>query len=253
MRLIKKSGTYRFTFFTFEPMATSTVYLIPVPLFPQEIDSIPNSVREKAVQIKYYFVENVRTARRVLKLYDSSVVIDEIEFVEVNHKTELDTERFKRWLDAGYEIGIMSEAGLPAMADPGAQLVSIAHRHHAKVVPLTGPGSVYLALMGSGMNGQHFEFLGYLPIDNAEKIKAIKSIEEKARKNITQIFIETPYRNNQLLEQLIRMLPQDLDLCIALHLTAPDEKIQTQSIQQWKKQNINIHKIPCIFLVGKMV
>lgn len=232
-------------------MSLSSIYLIPVPLFPQEVDSVPVAVRKIAVQLKHYFVENVRTARRVLKLYDPEVIIDEVQFVEMNHRVPLDTGTYANWIKKGYDIGIMSEAGLPALADPGAQLVSLAHQYHAKVFPLPGPGSIYLSLMGSGMNGQQFEFLGYLPIDGTQRNKALKAVEEKAGK-VTQIFIETPYRNNQLFEQLLKALHPDLDLCVAFHLTAPDQFIQTRSIRAWKKRKPDLHKKPCIFLVGKV-
>lgn len=250
--MMKKVGHYVPLSLFLDFMSLSSIYLIPAPLFPQEVDSIPMAVRKTAVQLKHYFVENIRTARRVLKLYDPEVVIDEVQFVEMNHRVPLDTGTYMDWMKKGYNIGIMSEAGLPALADPGAQLVSLAHQYHAKVFPLPGPGSIYLSLMGSGMNGQQFEFLGYLPIDTIQRTKALKCVEEKARRKITQIFIETPYRNNQLFEQLLKTLHPDLDLCVAFHLTAPDQFIRTRSVGAWKQQKPDLHKKPCIFLAGKV-
>lgn len=233
-------------------MKKSTVYLIPSPLYPGEVQSIPESVRTIAVGLKHYYVEQLRTARRVLKLYYSEVVIDAVDFVEMNHRVALDTRPFLEWLKAGEDIGIMSEAGLPAMADPGAQLVALAQQHGAVVKPLCGPGSIYLSLIASGFNGQQFEFLGYLPIDNNARSKILKQAEEKAQKNITQIFIETPYRNNQLLEQLIKTLHPDTMLCVAHSITSANESVRTLPLKAWKNQKTDLHKIPCIFLLGRL-
>lgn len=231
-------------------MSQSTIYLIPSPLFPSEVHSIPDSVQKIATELRYYYAEQLRTTRRVLKLYDREVPIDEIEFVAMNQRQPLDTAPFLKWMKEGKDIGIMSEAGLPAMADPGAQLVALAHRAGARVKPLTGPGSVYLALIASGFNGQRFEFLGYLPIELAARIKAIKQLEERAQQGCTQIFIETPYRNNQMLEALCKHLTPNSLLCIAANLTAPNEFVQTATIGEWRKKNLDLHKQPCIFLIG---
>lgn len=231
-------------------MSQSTVYLIPSPLFPSEVHSIPESVQKIAVGLRHYYAEQIRTTRRVLKLYEASVPIDDIEFVEMNHRQDLDTAPFLRWLKEGKDIGIMSEAGLPAMADPGAQLIALAHRAEAKVRPLTGPGSIYLALTASGFNGQHFEFLGYLPIEAAARVKAIQQIEARSRSGRTQIFIETPYRNNQMLEILCKNLSPNTFLCVAANLTSPEENVRTARVADWSRSRPDLHKQPCIFLIG---
>lgn len=241
------------TLFYFYSMTTkSTIYLIPVPLFEEEHAAIPEDVKAKAVQLKYYFVENVRTARRALKLYDKSVDIDAIEFEEMNHRIPVNKELFQSWVKAGHEIGIMSEAGMPAVADPGNVLVAMAHRMQAKVRPFVGPSSILLSLAASGMNGQHFEFLGYLPVENAARNARLKEIEATAALNTTQIFIETPYRNRPLLESILKQVGDNLSLTIAYNITGNDEFILTQTIQQWKesKAEIPFHKKPCIFLIG---
>lgn len=232
-------------------MKHAKVFLVPAPLFEGASADIPDWVQKKAVSISFYFAENIRTTRRVLKLYDKDVIIDNISFEEMNHKHALNFNKFKEWIKAGHEIGIMSEAGIPAIADPGAQLVAIAQEMGAMIIPMTGPSSILLALTGSGLNGQQFEFLGYLPIDNAARNKQFKIIEEKALKGITQIFIETPYRNTSLFQQILKNIHPQLMLCVAAELTAPQALVQTLSIIDWTRQTIDLHKRPCIFLIGK--
>lgn len=232
-------------------MKQAKVFLVPAPLYEGESADIPDWVQKKAASISFYFAENIRTTRRVLKLYDKAVIIDNISFEEMNHKQALNINKFKEWIKAGHEIGIMSEAGMPAMADPGAQLVAIAQEMGATIIPMTGPSSILLSLAGSGLNGQQFEFLGYLPIDNAARNKQLKIIEEKALKGITQIFIETPYRNSVLLQQILKTVHPQLMLCVAAELTAPQAFVRTLFIKDWTKLNIDLHKKPCIFLIGK--
>ncbi|MNU14803.1 Ribosomal RNA small subunit methyltransferase I [compost metagenome] len=232
-------------------MSLGRLHLIPVPLAEQATDTIPEAVKQQACRLKYYFVEQVRTARRWLKAYDKEVVIDEITFAEVNKQNSTDKALLRQWLKAGYDVGVMSEAGCPAVADPGSELVSCAQELGAVVIPYTGPSSILLALMGSGFNGQGFRFLGYLPVKEPMRSKALKELEQIAQqKQETQIFIETPYRNNQLLEEALKALhPQKTKLCIAVDITAESASVQTRTIGEWSKQKPDLHKRPAIFLV----
>lgn len=232
-------------------MSLGIVHLVPVPLALDEIDSIPETVRQKACNIKHYFVEDLRTARRFLKAFDRSVDIDAIEFSEINKQSQADIFLLKQWLKAGYEVGIMSEAGCPGVADPGSELVAAAQDLGATVIPYVGPNSILLSLMASGFNGQSFRFVGYLPVKEPLRSKAIKELEQLAlKKKETQIFIETPYRNNALLEELIKHChPQQTKLCIAVDITAPGQLIRTRTIAQWAQAKPDIHKRPAIFLI----
>lgn len=228
-----------------------TVYLIPIPLAEEGLSTIPEYAKHKAIEIKYYFVENIRTARRYLKQIDSSVVIDEINFSEINQHERADLNLLEQWLKAGQDVGVMSEAGCPAVADPGSIIVAKAQEMNAKIVPFVGPNSILLALMASGFNGQGFRFVGYLPVKNPERKVAIKNLEMRAlQDNETQIFIETPYRNNQLLEDIIKSCKPDSKICIAVNITDKvQEKIQTKTIEQWKAALPDLHKKPAIFLL----
>lgn len=232
-------------------MSSGSLHLIPVPLAIDETDSIPETVRQKACHIKHYFVENLRTARRFLKAFDRSVDIDSIAFSEIGKQAQADTSLLKQWLKAGHEVGVMSEAGCPGVADPGSELVAAAQALGATVIPYVGPNSILLSLMASGFNGQSFRFVGYLPVKEPQRSQAIKELERSAHKNKeTQIFIETPYRNNVLLEELIRHChPQQTSLCIAMDITAPGQIIQTRTIAQWAQAKPDMHKRPAIFLV----
>lgn len=232
-------------------MSLGRLHLIPVPLAENAVDTIPEAVKQQACGLKYYFVEQVRTARRWLKAYDKEVVIDEITFAEVNKQQSADKVLLRQWLKAGYDVGLMSEAGCPAIADPGSELVACAQELGATVVPHIGPSSILLALMASGFNGQGFRFAGYLPVKEPMRSKAIKELEQVAQqKQETQIFIETPYRNNQMLEELIKALhPNKTRLCIAADITADTAFIQTRTPAEWNKQKPDLHKRPAIFLV----
>lgn len=231
-------------------MSKARLYLIPVPLAEDALHTIPEAVKNTTVSIRHYFVENIRTARRYLKSIDKDVDIDAIHFSEVNNQTVPDLSLLKKWVKEGHAIGVMSEAGCPGVADPGSKLVEAAHRLHAQVTPLTGPSSVLLALMASGFNGQAFRFIGYLPVKEPLRSKTIKELEAIAiKKNETQIFIETPYRNNQLLEGLLKQCEPSTQLCIAAHITAAQEIIRTMRIAEWKKQVPDLHKQPVIFLM----
>lgn len=203
-------------------------------------------------QIKHFIVENVRTARRFLKKCDKAINIDELTFYELNNHTDLsEVESYLAALAEGQPIGVMSEAGCPAVADPGALPVAIAQRKGYKVVPLVGPSSILMAQMASGFNGQGFAFNGYLPIETSARNQKIKELENDAyRKDMTQIFIETPYRNNRLIETLCKTLRPDTLLCVASAITDSDhESIVTLKVKQWARRKYNYDKIPTIFLI----
>jgi len=230
--------------------ALGKVYLIPSFIDEENLQTIPPYVLEAVQACNVFFVENERSARRYLKQLWKDMVIDAYEWHTI-HKAEQEVkEIFKKSLQRGVTIGIISEAGCPGVADPGQVLVDAAHALGATVKPLVGPSSILLALMASGMNGQSFQFSGYLPIDTAERIKALKDLEmESAKKNCTQIFIETPYRNNQLTESICKTLKATTRLCIAADLTGAGEYIKTKTIADWKNKLPDIHKRPAIFLL----
>lgn len=233
------------------PMGLGTLHLIPVPLAPDQVHTIPEAVRANACAIRYYYVEQIRTARRFLKAFDKSVDIDAITFEEINKQTQTNTHQLKQWLLAGYDVGVMSEAGCPGVADPGSELVAVAQEMGATVVPYVGPSSILMSLMASGFNGQSFRFVGYLPVKDPQRTKMIKELERIAQThNETQIFIETPYRNNPLLEELIKHChPNKTKLCIAADISAPEQNIQTKTIAQWATNKPDLHKKPTIFLL----
>jgi 16S rRNA (cytidine1402-2'-O)-methyltransferase len=211
--------------------------------------TIPAYVRDAVSQCQVFFVENERTARRFLKSIWKEMVIDNYTWVLIDKTNNMATlNAFHKHLKENKIIGIISEAGCPGVADPGQLLTETAHAAGATIKPLVGPSSILLALMASGMNGQQFQFVGYLPIDTAERSKTIKDLEaESAKKNCTQLFIETPYRNNQLLETLIKTGKPTTKLCIATDITAPTEFIQTKTLGEWKKKLPDLHKRPTIF------
>lgn len=202
-------------------------------------------------RVKHFIVENIRSARRFLKACDKSIDIDTLTFVELNeHTRPEDVETMLKPMENGEDMGIISEAGCPAVADPGADAVAVAQRKGYKVVPLVGPSSIILSLMASGMNGQSFAFNGYLPIDNAARSSKLKEMERRIRiERQTQIFIETPYRNNRMIQWLCSAASNDLRLCVASDITGPNENIRTQKISQWKKGEYNYDKTPTIFLL----
>ena len=225
------------------------VYLIPSLLDENGIETIPSCIIAAVKECRVFFVENERTARRFLKKLWKEMVIDDYEWYVISDAPEI-TDMFKQKLKEGKNIGIISEAGCPGVADPGQGLAAIAQEMNVTVKPLVGPSSILLALMASGMNGQRFQFIGYLPIDNQQRIKAIKELEaESQKKNCTQIFIETPYRNNQLIEALIKNCKSTTKFCIAADLTGPSEWIETKTIADWKNEKIDLHKRPAIFLL----
>jgi 16S rRNA (cytidine1402-2'-O)-methyltransferase len=228
----------------------ATIYLIPTVLLEGQTDCLPAYILHAVKQCEVFFVENERTARRYLKLIWKEMVIDDFEWYNMKEVTGEIRANFLQKTKEGKNIGIISEAGCPGVADPGQQLISIAQEKNLTIKPLVGPNSILLALMASGMNGQHFQFVGYLPIDSGERIKSIRQLESESRqKNCTQIFIETPYRNNQLLETLIKTLQPQTKICVAVDLTGEQEKIRTQTVQQWKAGLPDLHKRPAIFLL----
>lgn len=213
---------------------------------------LPSYNIEIVRQIKYFIVENIRTARRFLKKCDKLIDIDELTFFELNKHTDLsEVESYLAPLMEGKSIGVMSEAGCPAVADPGALPVAIAQRKGLKVVPLVGPSSILMAQMASGFNGQGFAFVGYLPIDDKQRVQRIKDLENEAyKKDRTQIFIETPYRNNKLLALLSKTLRPETLICVASAITdLENESIVTKSAKQWQKLSYNYDKAPTIFLI----
>ena len=230
----------------------TTLYLIPVTLGdtpPRQV--LPEYNIEIISRISCFIVENVRTARRFLKSILPNTDIDRLTFFTLNKHTT--PEEIAGYLDPPAEnksIGIISEAGCPCIADPGSDVVSMAQKRNFKVVPLVGPSSILQALMASGFNGQSFVFHGYLPIEASERIKAIKILEQNAiNRNQTQLFIETPFRNNKMLEDIVRTCRPQTKLCIAADITCQTEFIKTKNIGDWKKQLPNLNKRPCIFLL----
>jgi 16S rRNA (cytidine1402-2'-O)-methyltransferase len=233
-------------------MKVGKLYLIPTVLAENSAEKIINlETREIVKNTKYYLVENVRTARRFISSLKLGITIEDLQFEILDKKTKpAELERIMKPLFAGVDVGVMSEAGCPGIADPGSAAVAYAHEKKIQVVPLTGPSSMFLALMGSGFNGQSFAFHGYLPIDKQDRINAIKQLEgESARHNKTQIFMETPFRNNHLLEDLKSTLSPHTKLCIAKNLTGSDEFIQTKTIQDWRKTKLDLHKVPVVFIL----
>lgn len=230
--------------------ALGQVYLIPAYLDEDNPDVLPAYILHAVRDCQAFFVENERTARRYLKHIWKDMVIDTFEWYTLHKAEEEVKDSFKKLLQRGMNIGIISEAGCPGIADPGQLLVSSAHSIGAVVKPLVGPNSILLALMASGMNGQRFQFCGYLPIDIGGRVNMLKELEaESFRKKCTQIFIETPYRNNQLLETILKTCNPLTSLCIAVDITATAESIHTKRISEWKKNKPDIHKRPAIFML----
>ncbi|MDL2213090.1 SAM-dependent methyltransferase [Bacteroides sp. OttesenSCG-928-N06] len=230
----------------------TALYLIPVTLGDTAIDTVlPPYNREIIVNIRHFIVEDVRSARRFLKKVDKDIDIDSLVFYTLNkHTSPQDISGYLEPLLAGNPMGVISEAGCPAVADPGADVVAIAQRKNLKVVPLVGPSSILLAVMGSGFNGQSFAFQGYLPIEAGERAKKLKMLEQRAyTEHQTQLFIETPYRNNKMLEDILQHCRPQTLLCIAAGLTCENEFIKTQTVKEWQRKKPDLSKIPCIFLL----
>ncbi|MCL2481419.1 MAG: SAM-dependent methyltransferase [Spirochaetaceae bacterium] len=233
-------------------MHTGKLFLIPAPLGDGKIDSvIPQGTLDILRTLNIFIVEELRTARRYLKKAGIEKSIDDLAFFELNeHTQETDIPALLQPILEGNNIGLLSEAGAPVVADPGANLIALAHNQHIEVVPLVGPSSVLLALMASGLNGQSFAFVGYLPVKSQERQQRIRHLEKcSIAGQQTQIFIETPYRNHALLNDLLASCESNTLLCIAANITMPDAYIHTKTIAEWKKTTVAIHKKPCIFLL----
>lgn len=229
----------------------NTIYLIPMLLAPDTHDAVlSKTLVETMKNLKYFYVENIKTTRRFISSLRLGIDINELEFFEINEKTDYN-DLFLSLNDLTESAGVLSEAGCPGVADPGALVVEIAHELNFKVKPLVGPNSMLLALMASGMSGQSYVFHGYLPIQEADRLKKLKSLQNDARqKKQTQVFMETPYRNNQLLHTIISSLDNTTKLCIACDLTSEAEYIKTLSINKWKQHGLpDFHKKPCVFLI----
>jgi 16S rRNA (cytidine1402-2'-O)-methyltransferase len=230
-----------------------TLYLIPSTLGEDSpLNVLPPVIAQTIAKLKNFIVEDVRTSRRFLKKINREIVIDDLLFQVLNeHTPEQEIPGLLAPLDQGNDVGLLSEAGIPCVADPGAILVSFAHANGIKVIPLPGPSSVFLALMASGFNGQNFTFHGYLPVDKKERIQRIKEIETLVyQKNQTQVFIETPYRNNQLLEALRMACKPETMVCIAIDLTLPGEKIIRTTVKRLNMDNMpDLNKNPAVFLL----
>ena len=226
------------------------VYLVPSFLSDNATETIPGYVITAIKNCQVIFAENERTARRFLKSMDKEIVIDNFEWHTI-HKAEQDVLTiFTQKIKEEKNIAIISEAGCPGIADPGQILIHEAQKLKADIKPLVGPSSILLALMASGFNGQHFCFHGYLPIDNLERIKKLKQLEEESSRNqCTQIFIETPYRNNKMLEAILQHCQPETQLCIASEITSLNEFIKTKKIGAWKNEQVDLHKKPVIFLL----
>lgn len=235
-------------------MQKGKLYLIPTRLGDNPpLEVLPISVKKVIESVDDYIVENEKTARRFIKKINPSKSQPSLNIFVLNKFTnENEVPSFLTPCLQGKHVGLLSEAGCPGIADPGADIVSIAHTQNIKVVPLVGPSSILLALMSSGMNGQNFAFNGYLPIDKDERKSTLKKLEKLSfDKKQTQLFIETPYRNNKMLEDICASLNQNTRVCIACDITLPSEYIKTQTVNDWKHTNIDLHKRPAIFIIQK--
>lgn len=233
---------------------SAKVYLIPTTLGDSPIEQvIPSYVIDIINSTNHYIVENIKTTRRYLIKAGIKTKIDDLTFYELNkHSSPDQYASYLNPIKDNHNIGIISEAGTPGVADPGAEIVAIAHRKNIQVVPLVGPSSILLSVMASGLNGQSFAFVGYLPIQKNDRIKRIKELERRSQaENQTQLFIETPYRNNHLFEDLLSTCSAETKIGIAADITLETEYIKTKSVKEWKKEIPNLHKRPSIFLIHK--
>ncbi len=231
-----------------------TIYLIPTVLAEQTAESVlPKQISEVVLQTQYYLVENIRTARRFISSLRLGIEIELLHFEVVDKSTpESDVLKFLSEIPADQNVGIMSEAGCPGIADPGSVVVKIAHQKGIKVVPLVGPSSILMALISSGFSGQHFAFNGYLPINKEPKLSKIRDLEQIVlTKGITQIFMETPFRSQFMFEDILKACSKNIKLCIATDITGPSELILTKEIGEWRKTELDINKKPTIFILGR--
>jgi len=231
-------------------MSLGKLYVIP-SIIAENKNVIPDQVKQVITDTDYFLVENIRTARRYISSLKLGLTIEELDFELIDKKTpNHQVEKIMKPILQGRNAGLLSESGCPGVADPGSQAVRYAHIKGIEVVPLVGPSSIVLSLMASGFNGQQFAFHGYLPIDKKELDKKIRQLEEESRKkNQSQIFIETPYRNNQLLKAILSGAGSESQLCIARDISGNNELIKTHSIRTWKKTNLDLHKVPTVFVL----
>ena len=231
------------------------LFLIPAYLSEESpIEYFAPSIKEYILKTDYFFVENEKTARKVIKFFAPEKKQPDLKlFLLDKYSESSDLKEAQKLMKAGQDFGLLSEAGLPCIADPGNLMVKWCHENNIKVIPINGPSSIVLALISSGFNGQEFTFNGYLPIDKSEKKQKIQFLENQVQKSgYSQIFMETPYRNNQLLEDLIKFLNPNTKICIAANINHPTEEfIKTQKISDWKNQKPELHKIPAVFVLGK--
>jgi len=233
---------------------SAKIYLIPTTLGDSPVENvIPQYVVDIINETQHYIVENIKTARRYLIKAGIKAKIDDLTFYELNkHSSSTEYESYLKPIKENKNIGIISEAGAPGVADPGADIVAIAHRKNIPVVPLVGPSSILLSVMASGLNGQSFAFVGYLPIKKPDRIKRLRELERRSQvENQTQLFIEAPYRNNHLFEDILNTCGSETKICIATDITLESEFIKTKSVKEWKKNTPNLHKRPSIFLIHK--
>lgn len=230
----------------------SKLYMVPSIISEEKSKEIPVATLQVIHKLKYYVAERARTARRFLKLCDLPFAIQEIEMVEMD-KRDLTAGQAEvlAWLNAGHNVGVISESGMPGIADPGKEFALLAHRNNFEVVPLTGPSSIMLALSASGMNGQNFCFHGYLPIKDHELKNRFKELQKNISKGQTQIFIETPYRNSRMFDQILKNFDANINLCLAIDITGEHQSIKTAKIKDWKNKKPNFDKIPTVFLLSK--
>ena len=229
----------------------SYIYLIPNLLGESTLSVLPSQIEEVVQTLNYFIVENEKSARKFIKRIAPDKVQANLQIAVIDkHQLHNDMLPFITPCLEGISAGIISEAGCPGIADPGADIVRLAHQKGLKVVPLVGPSSLLLAMMASGLNGQNFAFNGYLPIDKQQRKSTLKALERKAQEGQSQLFIETPYRNTQLLNELTTTLHDNTLLCVACDITLPTEHIQTLTIRQWRTTSIDLHKRPTIFIIG---
>ena len=231
------------------------LFLIPAYLSEESpVEYFAPSIKEYILKTDYFFVENEKTARKVIKFFAPEKKQSELKlFLLDKYSESSDLKEAQKLMKSGQDFGLLSEAGLPCIADPGNLMVKWSHENNIKVIPINGPSSIILALISSGFNGQEFTFHGYLPIDREQKKKQILFLENQVKKSgYSQIFMETPYRNNQLLEDLIKFLNPNTKLCIAANINHPTEEfIKTLKISEWKNKKPELHKIPAVFVLGK--
>ncbi|MBR6047123.1 MAG: SAM-dependent methyltransferase [Bacteroidaceae bacterium] len=233
----------------------TALYLIPVTLGETPVSQVlPAYNHDVILGIRHFIVENVRSARRFLRLVDHEFPIDDSTFYEMGKHAQTDQfASYLKPLQQGFPVGVISEAGCPAVADPGAEVVAMAQHKGFRVIPLVGPSSMIMAVMASGLNGQSFAFNGYLPVDEADRAKKLKALESRAwNESQTQLLIETPYRNRKMFDTILRTLRPQTRLCVAAGITTSDEYIRTHTIQEWKRIQLpDLSKIPAIFLIGR--